>query len=1250
MAYDGKKPAWMDVMRQQGVDDMTLLSKLTNDAIAHNMKERFDNGIIYTSIGEVLVSMNPYRWIDNLYSPEIIQEYVGRTRIELPPHVYAIAEGAYRSLMTEKENQCVIISGESGAGKTEAAKKVMEYIAAVSGDTEGQTSAELEHVKDVILKTNPLLEAFGNAKTLRNNNSSRFGKYFEIEFNLKGEPDGGNIQNYLLEKSRVVFQIPGERNFHIFYQFCKAAPQAEKTKYGIQGPADFTYTSWGQCFDVPGIDDYQEYAEMREAMDVIGMTAAAQTEVFNLLAAILWLGNVDFKEAAGDAAQITNPDTAQFVAQLLGVPDAFLLNGLMQRTVETKHGMARGTTYKTPLNSVQAYATRDALAKTIYDKIFDYLVETVNITLSANKSGKSPLCIGVLDIYGFEVFKQNGFEQFCINYVNEKLQQIFIEFTLRLEQEEYVREGIAWTPIDYFNNKIVCDLIESRAPPGIFAVLDDVCKTAHALSDGADQAFQSRVTVCSSNAHFKARGMAFQVVHYAGDVTYEIAGMVEKNKDTLSRDLLELLDCTENQFLAKLFPTGHYDPNDKKSSPTAGFRIKSSANALVQTLSKCIPHYIRCLKPNDEKLPDHYDVPRVNHQIRYLGLLDNIRVRRAGFAYRTLFSKFMERYFLISGATSYAAKKTWNGDDKGGCAAILRDLPIGPNQWQLGKTKVFIKDPETLWMLEDLRVNYWHNMVTRMKNAYRTFVSFKDVCVNRIKRAFRAWQQYRISQARIIQESYRMYKGVAPYYEQKMNNEKIFHSRKERNRFSMTNARRFYGDYLDMPNRQALLNIMGAGAHEEVLFSAKGKVVHHPGILRANKMAPRFIVLTVNALYLIALVRKKDMVSHKLDRTIPIREIDGATLSELADNFIALHCSMLFHDVVLEVEFKTELVSWLTTRGALQPSNVNFTCEMVYFKKKKSKNKIKFVRDEMFKEALFKKNKVSVASGVRADTQIQAHLKHGDPGALVQIVRIQEGPERGSGRGGPRGRQRAKGAGRYQDTAPSSISKFIAPGAGASAGGGGGGGASSAPAAAAPRGGGGAGRGGGGAARGGAGAPRGGGPGPAARGGAGPTARGGPARGGPGPAARGGPARGGPGPAARGGGGGGAPGRGGPGRGGPGRGGPGRGGPGGARGGGPGRGGPGPGRGGPGRGGPGGARGGAPGRGRGGGPAPAAAQPAILGRCKALFAYDKVEPDELSFKEGDIIEIIRRESEDWIVGRLPDGTTGVAPRNYMEEI
>jgi len=415
--------------KEIGVSDLTLLSKVSNEAINDNLKKRFEGAEIYTYIGHVLVSVNPFRDL-GIYTDQVLDSYRGKNRLEMPPHVFAIAEASYYNMKAYSENQCVIISGESGAGKTEAAKRIMQYIANVSGSSSG----DIQKVKDMVLATNPLLESFGNAKTLRNNNSSRFGKYLQIHFNAQGEPIGADITNYLLEKSRVTGQIVNERNFHIFYQFTKGASQQYRELFGIQGPETYLYTSRAKCVDVDGIDDLAEYQDTLDAMKIIGLSQAEQDNIFRMLSAILWTGNLVFREDDDGNAAVSDQSVVEFLAYLLEVDPQQLIKAITIRILTPRNG----DVIESPANQAQATATRDALAKAIYNNLFDWIVERVNQSLKARQATSNS--IGILDIYGFEIFEKNSFEQLCINYVNEKLQQIFIQLTLKAEQEEYARE------------------------------------------------------------------------------------------------------------------------------------------------------------------------------------------------------------------------------------------------------------------------------------------------------------------------------------------------------------------------------------------------------------------------------------------------------------------------------------------------------------------------------------------------------------------------------------------------------------------------------------------------------------------------------------------------------------------------------------------------------------------------------------------------------------------------------------------
>ncbi|KAG5647725.1 class II myosin [Asterophora parasitica] len=931
--------------KQVGVADMTLLTTISNESVNDNLQKRWTNAEIYTYIGSVLISVNPFREpvIADLgiYTDETLQRYRGKNRLEVPPHVFSIAESAYYNMNAYHENQCVIISGESGAGKTEAAKRIMQYIAEVSG---GQDSS-IQEIKDMVLATNPLLESFGCAKTLRNNNSSRHGKYLEIMFNTRGEPVGAQITNYLLEKGRVVGQIENERDFHIFYQFTKGATDEQREMFGLQGPEVYAYTSASNCLDVSDIDDVKDYRDTIKAMGVIGLSEEEQTEIFRMLAIILWLGNVQFGELDDGNSTIADTDVTDFVAYLMGVDSAQVQKVLTSKVVETQRGGRRGSIYDVPLNPAQAASGRNALAKAIYNNLFEWIVSRINVSMKPRMA--SAHIIGILDIFGFEIFEDNSFEQLCINYVNEKLQQIFIELTLKTEQEEYVREQIKWTPIKYFNNKIVCDLIEERRPPGIFAALNDACATAHADPTAADNSFIQRTSMLSSNAHFEARGTQFLVKHYAGDVMYNVAGMTDKNKDSLIKDLLDLIASSENQFLQTLFPD-RPDPNSKKRPPTAGDRIKASAGALVDNLMKAQPSYIRTIKPNQNRSSSEYDQKAILHQIKYLGLQENIRVRRAGFAYRNTFEKMVERFYLLSPKTSYAGEYTWQGDTKSGCEQILKDCGIAKDEWQMGVTKAFIKNPETLFALETMRDQYWHNMARRIQRAFRNYMRYKHECARRIQRF---WKNNKEGLA---------YAQVRDY------GHEILAGRKERRRFSLLSYRRFMGDYLDVNGKSALGSELAAASgigSDDVTYSGRIQLLVSK-FGRSSKPSPRFIVVTNKAVHILVTTSKDGRTQTTLERKLPLVTIKSIGLSNLRDDWMTLNGPISEEgDPIFSCNFKTELCTHL-----LQLTHASITLlispTIEYAKKKDKKAQIKFIKDEsILKDGVYKSHTVAVGSG-----------------------------------------------------------------------------------------------------------------------------------------------------------------------------------------------------------------------------------------------------------------------------------------------
>jgi myosin-1 len=705
------------VREGEGVPDAVLLSEVSEDAYYANLQLRFQQNIIYTNIGNVCVSVNPFKQIAGLYSPDTVKKYDGRLPFEVPPHVFSVADLAYRGVSRERHNQAIIISGESGAGKTEASKSVMRYLAAV---TPSSKSEDMDKIKDQLLDSNPILEAFGNAKTLRNDNSSRFGKYMKISFNAANFPVGGSINVYLLEKSRVVTRAMDERSFHIFYNLLAGADDGLLSSLQLQrDPAAYKLLSLSNCYTVDTINDKSDFAAVQAAMRTLEFPMEVQQALWRYVSAVLHLGQVEFT-ASGDTAVVSNENEVAIAAQLLNTDKAVLTKALLNRTVE-----AQGQSIVKPLDAATAGYARDSLCKTLYERCFLQVVRQINHTIE-NKtiSGKEEVQIGLLDIYGFEVFEKNSFEQMMINYTNEKLQQVFIELTLKQEQEEYEREGIEWTPIQYFNNKVICDLIEAK-PKGIIAFMDEACL----MNKTEDIFLKSLGDNFRSHDHFedfdkkkdKAIGkLDFRLKHYAGDVIYDMTGCLDKNTDQLFRDLTRALNASSDAPLKEMFPVSN---ETKKRPETAGTQFRRSVNELIDMLMACSPHYIRCIKPNANKRPDELDEELCRHQIRYLGLLENVRVRRAGFAYRNDYKRFQARYKMI-GAQSWPSFR--GGDDKAATEYLVRDeMGITSDLYRLGKTKVFLKDPRSLFSLEERRQKALPPILLRMQTQWRAYVGRK---------------------------------------------------------------------------------------------------------------------------------------------------------------------------------------------------------------------------------------------------------------------------------------------------------------------------------------------------------------------------------------------------------------------------------------------------------------------------------------------------------------------------------------------
>ncbi|XP_053219280.1 unconventional myosin-Ih isoform X6 [Podarcis raffonei] len=695
-----------------GIQDFVLLDSHTSEnAFLDNLRKRYQENLIYTYIGTLLVSVNPYKEL-GIYTVKQMEQYKGVNFFELPPHIYAIADNAYRVMCTEYNNHFILISGESGAGKTEASKKILQYFAMTCPTTE-----QLQVVRDRLLLSNPVLEAFGNAKTLRNDNSSRFGKYMDIQFDFKGAPVGGHILSYLIEKSRVVYQNPGERNFHIFYQLLEGGEEDLLHDLGLErNPQKYMYLIQGHCAKVSSINDRSDWRTVHKAFTVIDFKARDLENLFGVIASVLHLGNIQFEEDSNGHAIITTGSQIKWISKLLGVHLSILQEALTHRKIE-----ARFEEVLSPLDVDLAFYARDAVAKAIYGRTFTWLVNKINSSL-ANKDLTRKTVIGLLDIYGFEVFETNSFEQFCINYCNEKLQQLLIEMTLKAEQEEYELEGIEWEPIPYFNNKIICDLVEEKHK-GIISILDEECLRP---GEATDLSFLEKLEEkVGDHAHFVTRKLAdqktrksidwvaFRLLHYAGEVTYCTVGFLEKNNDLLYRNLKEVLCRSKNGILRECF---HLTELDNRRRPeTVATQFKNSLASLIDILMSKEPSYIRCIKPNDDKAADKFDDSLIRHQVKYLGLMEHLRVRRAGFAYRRKYEHFLQRYKSLCPDTW----PYWQGTAAKGVEKLIKHIGYKPEEYKMGKTKIFIRFPRTLFATEDAFEFRKNRLVSRIQAKYK---------------------------------------------------------------------------------------------------------------------------------------------------------------------------------------------------------------------------------------------------------------------------------------------------------------------------------------------------------------------------------------------------------------------------------------------------------------------------------------------------------------------------------------------------
>ncbi|XP_069462379.1 unconventional myosin-VI isoform X3 [Ambystoma mexicanum] len=728
------------------VEDNCSLMYLNEATLLHNVKVRYSKDKIYTYVANILIAVNPYFDVPKLYTSDIIKKYQGKSLGTLPPHVYAIADKAFRDMKVLKMSQSIIVSGESGAGKTENTKFVLRYLTESYGT--GQD------IDERIVEANPLLEAFGNAKTVRNNNSSRFGKFVEIHFNEKNSVVGGFVSHYLLEKSRICVQGQDERNYHIFYRLCAGAPEDIRQKLHLCSPDSFRYLNRGctryfanketdkqilpnrkspeylkhGSLKDPLLDDHGDFNRMCIAMKKIGLDDTEKLDLFRVVAGVLHLGNIDFEETGSTSGGCTlknkSSQSLECCAELLGLDQGDLRVSLTTRVMLTTAGGAKGTVIKVPLKVEQANNARDALAKAVYSRLFDHVVNRVNQCFPFETSS---CFIGVLDIAGFEYFEHNSFEQFCINYCNEKLQQFFNERILKEEQELYQKEGLGVNEVHYVDNQDCIDLIEAKLV-GVLDILDE----ENRLPQPSDQHFTSvvhqkhkdhfRLTIPRKSKLTVHRNIrddeGFIVRHFAGAVCYETTQFVEKNNDALHMSLESLICESKDKFVGELFESANNNKDTKQKAGKLGFisvgnKFKTQLNLLLEKLRSTGSSFIRCIKPNLKMTSHHFEGAQILSQLQCSGMVSVLDLMQGGFPSRASFHELYNMY------KKYMPAKLSRLDPRLFCKALFKALGLNENDYKFGLTKVFFRpgkfaefdqimksDPDHLAELIR-RVNHW---------------------------------------------------------------------------------------------------------------------------------------------------------------------------------------------------------------------------------------------------------------------------------------------------------------------------------------------------------------------------------------------------------------------------------------------------------------------------------------------------------------------------------------------------------------